>query len=534
MSDLANLLERRSQAVDPFPDGLDRLRRRRDQRQRRRRIGTAVFVLTIMAFVVGYAYQVFLRPREPVPMDRITSVNVGLLGPAWSLEDVHPGAAGTPTVVGGRVYVDQGEAAIRSYPLSCSGVSSDCVPSAFSAHDVASSHNGFVVGDHQVYAGWGGAGSAFAAPEFRRQFIDVYARSCSSSSCSARWHSAVPGHPNIRPVAEVDGMMYASIDDTDTLVAFAPSCGRMACPPEWMGHVGLPVLTGGLAITRTTRGLSAYEQACWDIRGPRCHPVWTGRTAGNPASDKPPSAPVVVGDHVLVGDRSGIVAFPVDCADVCTPDWIGRVSGGAGSDPVVAGGLVFGAADAGYELYAFPVDCQADADGMCAPAWVAPQPTPVGFRPVVGDGYVFTATELERTLTAYPIDCSRACDPAWTLELAAPVLFEPSLHGDLVFVSDLDGVTAIPAACSQPCSPTFRWEIPGVTSAPQSQPIVRGDSLFVVGGNELFALRLGAGGNIAEVSPSREPPWWLLLVLVTAGAVWIWRRLRSHRRRLFP
>jgi hypothetical protein len=533
MPDLATILERQSLRVDPRPQGLDRLRRRRDRRQRNRRIGAATLALAITAAAIGYTYAIFVRQDQPLPMDHITSGNVGLLGLAWSAEDVHPGGAGTPTVADGRVFIDQGSGTIRSYSVSCPGSPEPCAAGAYPASQMTTSHNGFVVGRHEVYASWSGGGSAFAAATMHRNVIDVFDRSCATAECSVRWRSISNFHRGgISAIAEVGHRMYALMGD-DTLAAFAPSCGHVVCQPAWTARaVSVPSSTGDEMIVRGAHGVAAYASRCWEARGPSCRAIWSGAVTRLDVSSGLPPTPVIADDHVVAADPTGIVTFPLDCSGVCVPEWRASLPGGSAFEPVASGGSVFAVAADTADLFTFPIGCDA-LDGVCDPTWVGHPSTGAGFAPVVGDGYVFTASELDRTLTAFPVTCVRDCAPAWTAQLEGGILFPPEVSGDLVYVSDLEGVSALDVRCEDPCTPTFRWDLPGVTWTPQSAPVIAGDSLLVVGGNRLFTLRLGAGTAATAARGEADRISWLILFGIGVAGVTV-MVARARRRRMFP
>ncbi len=70
MPELADLLERESRRVDPTPGGFDRLARRRDRRERNRRIGAGALALVVAIVAIAAllrANQSQLRPAAPSP-----------------------------------------------------------------------------------------------------------------------------------------------------------------------------------------------------------------------------------------------------------------------------------------------------------------------------------------------------------------------------------------------------------------------------------------------------------------------------------
>jgi hypothetical protein len=149
----------------------------------------------------------------------------------------------------------------------------------------------------------------------------------------------------------------------------------------------------------------------------------------------------------------------------------------------------------------------------------------------VSDGHVLVASALGSELTAFPVSCAGECVPAWSAQLDDSITFAPIASNDLVLVSGLGSVSAYTAACTSPCDPVFHWGLPGGT--PETSPFVEGDSMIIVGGNTMYALRLGAAAPEAERSRSwtRQPA---IVPLLVAGAVLVMVAATRRRRRAFP
>jgi hypothetical protein len=538
MPELASILEREGDTVDLEPGGYDRLLRRHDRRRRNRRIGSALLAFAIAATTIGYAYAVFHRGTEPIPMNQITSRNVGRLGLAWSAGSISTGDEGSPTVRDGIVYaavgaggVQTGFADIQAFPAQCSATGGSCHPEWTTSRPVENGHSRIVVGERSVYA----LATAVSAPPpgFNSYQIDAYPRSCGADRCRPIWTTPtvnVSQAGGMSPIAEIDGILYVRVGST--LRAYAPSCGRSVCEPIWTGrNVGPPTIVNRRAVVRTSSGVAAFASACWVARGPACQAIWTAHIhLEAPPSQLPP--PVVANGRVLLDDARGVLAFPIDCEGSCSPDWHANVPSGPGFEPVVANGMMFSAANGGSDLYAFSIDCpEASGAGTCDPAWVGHTDEGVGFAPLVVDGRVVVASSFGNSLTAFPVSCAGECATAWSAQLDDSITFAPTASNDLVLVSGLGSVSAFAAACAAPCDPIFHWDVPEGT--PETSPIVEGDSLIIVGGSTMYALRLGAAAPEAETSRSWAGQT-AIVPLAVAVAALVMVAATRRRRRAFP
>jgi outer membrane protein assembly factor BamB len=536
MPELASILEREGDTVDLEPGGYDRLLRRHDRRRRNRRIGSALLAFAIAATTIGYAYAVFHRGTEPIPMNQITSRNVGRLGLAWSAGSISTADEGSPTVRDGIVYAVVETTAVsgvvQGFPAACPATGGLCNPEWSTSRPIETEHAGIVVGKRSVYT-LESLSSTHPFAGFNSYRIDADPRSCGADRCRPSWTTRivyVRQAGGMNPVAEIGRILYVRVGSR--LQAYAPSCGRSVCEPIWTGrNVGPPTIVNGRAVVRTSSGVATFSSACWEARGPACHAIWTARIdVGAAPAQLPP--PVVADGHVLVDDPRGVLAFPIDCGSSCTPDWHANVPTGPGFEPVVANGTMFTAANGGSDLYAFSIDCsEASGAGTCEPAWVGHAADGVGFAPLVSDGHVLVASALGSELTAFPVSCAGECVPAWSAQLDDSITFAPIASNDLVLVSGLGSVSAYTAACTSPCDPVFHWGLPGGT--PETSPFVEGDSMIIVGGNTMYALRLGAAAPEAERSRSwtRQPA---IVPLLVAGAVLVMVAATRRRRRAFP
>jgi outer membrane protein assembly factor BamB len=516
MPELASILEREGRKVDLEPGHYERLLRRRDRRRRNRRIGSTLLAVAIAAATISYAVNVIRDRRDQIPMDRITSRNVAHLSLAWTAAaQASAGTPGSPTVLDGIVYVDVGAnggtSGIQGFPLACRATGQTCeaVWSSLTSHELS----GVVVDDERVYVGEGVTGSGHTAPQFTRYGVDAFARAC-SDRCRPVWTTRTA--KGLDPIAVIGDRLYVRAGKR--LEAYARSCGQPMCHPLWTAtDVGPPTLVSGRAIVRTRRGVAMFMSACWTAHGPACPEVGSATidVTSDPVSLPPP---IVEDRRLLLDDETGIQAFPVECRGACRPEWQAKLPGGPGFQPVVTNGMVVAVTRDGSELAAFRIDCPTTrADGTCPPEWTAHPDGGIGFPPVVSGDRVTVGADLGSSLVAYPLSCVGECVPAWTAQLADSITFAPVVNEDVVMVSGVRGVTAFADGCVDRCPPLFHWDLP--TGSPQISPIIDDDTVLVIGGDGLYALRLGADPEAIAQTPDRDGGFPVGVVALSVGGV---------------
>jgi hypothetical protein len=531
MSELAAILEREGRTVDLEPGHHERLLRRRDRRRRNRRLGSAFLAIAITAAMIGYAVEALHSRTERVPLDRISSKNVAHLGLAWiASAQASTGTLGSPSVRDGVVYVDvgaaEGSSGIMGFPLACAGSNGPCLPtwSGNTSHTLT----GIVSDERNLYVGEGLTRSTIpsASPDHYR--VEVFPRTCSTAPCRPIWASRTV-RDEVDPLAFIDGLLY--VRRGAALQAYRPSCDEAICDPVWTARdVGPPTIVDSRAVVRTRSGVAMFPAACWTAQGPACSEVGRATVAAtaNPAALPPP---LVVDGRLILNDDAGIEAFAVDCHGSCRPVWRATVPGGPGFEPVETNSMLFTAADGGSDLYAFDIACQDPRpDRTCAPAWIGHTDQGVGFPPIVAGDRVIVSSALGSSLEAYPLSCTGECAPAWTAPLDDSILFPPVASDDVVISSGLRGVTAFGSECADPCSPLFRWDLPA--ASPQMSPLVERDSVIMVGGNALYALRLGSSGQAMTRTEDRDRALPLGFAVIGLGSVAAIAAINRRRMRL--
>ena len=152
-----------------------------------------------------------------------------------------------------------------------------------------------------------------------------------------------------------------------------------------------------------------------------------------------PSGVLVDGDVIVVPTDTGVVTYPIDCSNPCTPLWRADVGAQRMSetDVAAADGSV-AIVNLGRALYVFDDRCATDGS-TCAAAWsVAAEPNVYLSSPSIADGIVRVTTGLgdapgqQVGVLAFRQDCSSPCSPAWTADMGTGTIYG--------LVTNLDGV----------------------------------------------------------------------------------------------
>ncbi|MGH2489087.1 MAG: hypothetical protein ACRDFR_05670, partial [Candidatus Limnocylindria bacterium] len=80
MSEFRGILERESNTVDLPPGAFERLLRRRDRKQRSRRIATAALALILATAAIGAVIRAFSGAERQLPAGTVKDINPGTAG----------------------------------------------------------------------------------------------------------------------------------------------------------------------------------------------------------------------------------------------------------------------------------------------------------------------------------------------------------------------------------------------------------------------------------------------------------------------
>ena len=214
VSDIRDALRHRQRAYQPAPGAFDRLVRRRQRKERARRLSSVAVALLVM----GGAVWVFLplsrleHLSAAPPIDRST---VGRLGVAWTV-----GVGDSPTVPvvdGDRVFV--GTASGELYALDVRGghvVWIGRLPASIVSAPV-------ILGDQVVVHTTSGVLAAFETGCGTR-----------GATCLPTW-TAYTGDDVGSPPSAADGVIYVNAGD-DRMLAFE-GCSSGPCDPAWIGRI---------------------------------------------------------------------------------------------------------------------------------------------------------------------------------------------------------------------------------------------------------------------------------------------------------
>jgi hypothetical protein len=214
--------------------------------------------------------------------------------------------------------------------------------------------------------------------------------------------------------------------------------------------------------------------------------------------------------HLYLRDESGVVAYPLNCSDPCSPSWRGAVPGRVISQTVaVSQGVVVVTSDAG--MWAFGSDCSSDGS-LCPPLWKATPPqgansflAPLAWGDVVRIEYGVGAMPNHHVYAlGFRLDCRTdggECEPLWQADLGVGIAFVPGTVQDGVFYQQVgDVLTGYEAGCESDgtsCQPVFSVRALGdshTDASSLSGPVLAGDELLVTsGGGGIYAYRPGCG-----------------------------------------
>jgi outer membrane protein assembly factor BamB len=268
-------------------------------------------------------------------------------------------------------------------------------------------------------------------------------------------------------------------------------------------------------------------------------------TAAEPGGCCPTAT--VSDDHVFVGGRKGLSAYPIGCGtdgDTCQPLWFGAIDHVRHylTAPVVGDGIVV-VADR-LHVYAFPVDC-AGGGGTCRPSWVASPPThdvsgPAHpYRgehinaitpPAVGNGLVFAGSWNETR--AYPADCrTDPCEPVWV----GPGGGIPAVVDGALFASDRHHVYAWSTDCiasGGSCDPLWFAPVRAVVAWP-SPPAVSDGVVYFGVGHQLLGFPVGCATDGSRCNPiwignTEEPLGRVLSWAIDEGIVFVGATTTDH------
>jgi outer membrane protein assembly factor BamB len=198
-----------------------------------------------------------------------------------------------------------------------------------------------------------------------------------------------------------------------------------------------PALSGGTVVVGARDNVYALNAATGQV-------LWKATTGGVVSS-----SPAIVNGTVYVGSAdSHLYAFPLSCAQICSPLWSVTTGGAITSSPAVAYGSVFVGSGDG-NLYAFRLSDQ-------SLLWKMTTGGPVTSSPAVANGVVYVGSHDHKLYAIAAAGCGgpTTCPALWSATTGGPVNSSPGIANGQVFVGSNDGIlhvyvlptTAIPAA----------------------------------------------------------------------------------------
>jgi outer membrane protein assembly factor BamB len=420
VSDIRDALRQRQHAYQPAPGAFDRLVRRRDRRQRAKRLSTIAVALLVSAAAVWALFPLSgLGHRSAAtPIDRST---VGRLEVAWTAGvgdsptapvvrenrvfvgtgsgvlyalDVRGGQViwvgrlrgsivSAPAIYGDQVVVHTTSGVLAAFDTECGTRGATCLPvwTAFTGDDVGSPPT---VADGVIYVN--------AGDDRMLAFED-----CSSGPCDPAWIGRTPSYGQPRsPIAPAvaDGSVWTVLGN-DTVV-FPTRCDRVCEPTQsqFAGSMSIgPVVGDRLVVLGSSTGyLYGFSANCPG----RCRAIWRAR------ADEPTTPAVDEGLVFVSGaPEGGLAAVPERCPTAgaaCEPLWVGEISGSPTSSVITAAGVVYVGSSDG-NLYAFPTAC----DEVCSPSSVVRIGSSIE-APAAWEGRALLVTAADGTLRALTVD----------------------------------------------------------------------------------------------------------------------------------
>ena len=440
MSDTRGILERGVGGYEPDTDALEHVLRRRDRRERRRKVEAGALGLLVCALLVAAVVKVLDGgPREMPASGPITPSNVSGLRLAWS------GQVGGPidapmSVQGDRLYVvSQGR--LSAFSTTCRSERCDAIWSArLPDADVPTTGvnlwwGGPTVVGSTVYVG-AGEGRALGFPT-----------SC-TGTCEPTWQAETGGVSVASPpVAGNGGTIYLGVDLAlhGRLEAFPAVCDVDPCRPRWFadlpgGFVGsTPVVAGGVVFVGSEDGtLQGFDARACAAAGGRCEPR-PGMSLSLHVS--PPVSPVgammspLAVEHGMVfaaaGSRLSAVSLGCDKLPVICEAWTARTDSYV-DWLTVADGRVYAST---FDDGALRVSSTSGGG-----AWSI-RGTSLGSRTLVSDGVLFVGAQ-QAGVTAYAADCGDdggTCAPLWSGPTDGSVSVGITRSGGALYVGDASG-----------------------------------------------------------------------------------------------
>jgi outer membrane protein assembly factor BamB len=459
MGEFRSILGRIGDRV-PMPEpASERLRRRRDRRNRFDRVVAISLGLLLAAVATGLVVRTFEisdRPRPtslgPETVSKLGLAWVGVLGQPEAEFGSGVATASSPVVVDGVVYVGSADRKLYAFDAGCGHGGETCDPlwTATTSDRIASTPA--VAGGVVYIASQDGGLYAFAAE-------------C-SSPCEPLWTASVGGYVRRASPVVADGVVYMMSqrtvgqqhpNDPTSLYAFPAKCGTVGayCEALWKAFEGrvsysTPSVDDALVYAPMGDGVYVFPADC-SSKGNTCRPLW--RTRGF----APLFASVAIAaDRVFVAGGDRLAALPSRCGGArCGPVWVSRSPNTAYSALVANDRMVFVGTTSFPEpqnpantvpgLLAFLADCiPPSPSGGCEPVWRGTGME--GFveaPPTAAEGLVFLAmnsSDLESgVLYAFAQDCGRAsetCEPLWSEPIDGTTgLSSPAVADDVVYLS---------------------------------------------------------------------------------------------------
>ena len=557
MSELSAILERESQSVDLLPGGFERLLRRRDRKERNRRIANAVVALVLAVVAIGAAIRVLGSAERQLPANRIDRTNVSHLNVAWSgsMEGVPASiefrsfklvSPLRPTVAEGHVYVGTTAGKLYAFSASCGGAT--CRPDWVADLGSPIMDPPSVSGGIVYVASRGG--ELFAFPS-----------DCGSGGAVCRPLWTADTQRRIDTPVVWGGMVYGLDPVHATLYAFPASCGSggAICHPLWRQDVGVgrgkgkagntqaPTIVDGVLYIAGESSLKDDEQVdrlyAFDAR--TGDPLWIGVQGGPTGVTSPfDYTPIVADGKVFVVFGNTLHAFPVGCASggaECPPAWTYTTHDLVMGNPYVSNGVVLVKSWVpSAHIQAFATDC-GTGGATCDPIWRA-EDNAVDYGLVAGDGYVFDSGVGNGITYAFPLRCANPCQPAWRTEKLGPINNDGvSVSNGVVYVGTQGGrVLAYPTRCrtdGRVCDPLWSYEGPPGGEFPAtgsfSPPAIVGGKVFTVTADgKLYAFALPGGGTGPSGSRGGDLVSYVTLAAVVGLVVVFAVRRRGRSRRI--
>jgi len=410
VSELRDALRRQQQAYEPAPGAFDRLVRRRQRKQRVRRLAT----VAIASLVFGAALLVLLPLSD---LDHGTAIidpsTVGGLDVAWTA-----GVGDSPTapiVHDGLVFVGTGSGELFALDAR---------------------------GGHVVWVGRL-SGSIVSTPAIAGDQVVVHTTSgvlaafdtaCGSqgATCFPTW-TGNTGDGAGSPPSVADGVIYVNAGD-DRLLAFE-GCSSGLCDPAWIGRIPSYGQPGSLVAPAVADGsvwtVLGTDTVVFPMRCDRvCEPTqrqFAGRMSIGP----------VLGDRLIVlGSSTGYVyGFRADCPGQCRAVWRARAD--APTTPAVDDGVVFVSGAPGGGLAAVPELCRS-AGAACDPLWVGDIHGSPTSTVVTTNGVVYVGSS-DGNLYAFPKACDETCSPSAVVRIGSSAGGPAVWEGRALFVTAADG-----------------------------------------------------------------------------------------------